>query len=254
MAWDIYDLLIDKIQSDIPIQKIVLGLSWSFAEAFLPNQENSIGLCFSPTTTSRILDWPGTTTQRKTAELACWIKSWDAAQAVVGLAAINAVINASAAALNEAIPIINTAPGHLKVFAHFKSRIINKKITVIGRYPGLDKIWSDISYRCIERNPQAGDLPDTAAEYILPESEWVFITASSIANKSLPRLLELSRNAQIVLMGPSLPWMHEWTEFGVDYLAGVKINNPTYLQQVVAEGGGTRLFDGGVEYCIWGDL
>jgi hypothetical protein len=93
-------------------------------------------------------------------------------------------------------------------------------------------------------------LPDTAAEYLLPEAEWVFITASSIPNKTFPRLAELSRDATTVLMGPTTPWLPELKHFGIDYLAGVEVADPDALRQTIAEGGGVRVFDEGVRYRI----
>jgi hypothetical protein len=37
---------------------------------------------------------------------------------------------------------------------------------------------------------------------------------------------------------------------GIDYLAGVAITNPKALRQTVAEGGGRRIFETGVEYRV----
>jgi uncharacterized protein (DUF4213/DUF364 family) len=51
-------------------------------------------------------------------------------------------------------------------------------------------------------------------------------------------------------MGPTLPWLSELAEMGVNYLAGVRVINPQALRQTVAEGGGTRIFETGVQYCI----
>ncbi len=73
---------------------------------------------------------------------------------------------------------------------------------------------------------------------------------SSLANKTLPGLLALATQAQVVLMGPSLPWLSEWAEFGVDYLAGIRVNDAQLLRTIVAEGGGTRIFDQAVNYCV----
>jgi uncharacterized protein (DUF4213/DUF364 family) len=106
------------------------------------------------------------------------------------------------------------------------------------------------NYACIERRDLVDSLPDTASEYLLAEADWVFVTASALANKSLPRLLDLSRGARVVLMGPSLPWLGEWADFGVDYLAGVVVHDPQALWQVIAEGGGTRLFEQAAEYRL----
>ena len=121
---------------------------------------------------------------------------------------------------------------------------------VVGRYPGLDTMLAGLDVTVLERDPGDGDLPDLAAEYILPHADWVFLTATSLMNKTFPRLAELSRGAVTVLMGPSTPWLQEWREFGVDILAGVQVNDEAKAWQIALEGGGTRLFDGGVRYAV----
>ena len=126
--------------------------------------------------------------------------------------------------------------------------------------PGNPHSFAAIDCPCPRlRNPTAGlagvadggELPDTAAESILPQADWVFITASSIANKTLPRLLTLSARAHVVLMGPSVPWLDNWQAYGVDYVAGVAIKDPEALSQTLMEGGGTRIFSQGVGYCVY---
>ena len=86
----------------------------------------------------------------------------------------------------------------------FAPHVQGTKVVVIGSYPGLEASGLLGDFTCLERRPRPGELPDTAAESILPQAEWVFITASSIANKTLPRLLTLSARARVVLMGPSV--------------------------------------------------
>jgi uncharacterized protein (DUF4213/DUF364 family) len=152
--------------------------------------------------------------------------------------------------LEAAQPLLSAGPPHLRVFAHFTEATRGARVVVIGRYPGLDEVWREQTYTCLERRTAPGTLPDTAAEYLLPKADWVFVTASAIANKTLPRLLELSRSATTVLMGPSVPWLEEWVDFGVDYLAGVAVHEVDRLWQVVGEGGGTRIFEEAVSYRL----
>lgn len=84
----------------------------------------------------------------------------------------------------------------------------------------------------------------------LPQADWVFLTATSLVNKTFPRLAALAADAKLVLMGPTTPWLAGLAEFGVDYLVEVTVDNPLQLRLTVAEGGGTRLFDGGVRYAV----
>lgn len=177
--------------------------------------------------------------------------SFDPCEAAVGCAVINAVVNDGAnPCLLRAEPVVSAAPPHLRVFARFGTEIQGANVVVVGQYPGLAELWRGREYTCVERRSSPSTLPDTAAEYVLPRADWVFLTASALANKTLPRLLELSRAAKVVLMGPSLPWLEEWADFGVDYLAGVVVRDAEKLLQIAAEGGGTRIFEEAVEYRL----
>ncbi len=248
--WRLYDQLIAESRAEAKIKDILLGLSWSLSTIADESGSTNHGICFSPQGVGRTLPWAGTLRGRTVVELAPWIKSWDPAKAVVGALAINAAVNAQSRLLNGASAIRVGEAAHLRVFSHFSNQLKGAKVAVIGHYPGLKPLSNCVEWHCIERLPRENDLPDAAANYLLPRADWVFITASSIANKTIPHLLNLSRNATVVLMGPSLPWSECWAEHGVNYLAGVAVVDPSLLWQVAAEGGGTRLFDGACEYRV----
>jgi uncharacterized protein (DUF4213/DUF364 family) len=245
LAWDLYDRLIARADSSQPLRRMLLGLNWSVA------QVRASGLCFSPIDPPRTLSFPGTLAGRPAGELTRWIRSFDPCEAAVGCAVINAVINdESNPCLRRSEALASPAPPHLRVFAHFSAQLDGANVVVVGQYPGLDEVWRGRKYTCLERRSSPAALPDTAAEYVLPRADWVFLTASAIANKTLPRLLELSRPATVVLMGPSLPWLEEWADLGVDFLAGGVVRDEERLWQVAAEGGGTRIFEEAVDYRI----
>jgi uncharacterized protein len=246
-----YPLLRERATSCAQISQVTISLNWTLATTQQQSAQG-YGLCFSPVDAPRTLAWPGTLVGRAANELIGWLESWDFCQAAVGAAVVNAVINSgsSLAARAQVLEPSETVPGHLAVFDYFAPLVQGANVVVIGSYPVLQSFKAFGPYQCIERRPRNGELPDSAAEFLLPQADWVFITASAIANKTLPRLLSLSRQAKVVLMGPSLPWMEEWADFGVDYLAGVEINDAAYLAQVVAEGGGTRIFGRAVHYAV----
>ena len=245
MSRDLYDLLLERVRGTEPLRRMLLGLNWSVAEV------RAAGICFSPVDPPRTLAFPGTLAGRPVADLAPWVRSFDPCEATVGCAVINAVVNDdSNRCLAQSKPIAGAVPSHLQVFGYFVPRLDGAKIVVVGRYPGLDALWQGRPYTCIERRTVPGTLPDAAAEYVLPRADWVFLTGSAIANKTLPRLLELSRQATVVLLGPSVPWIFEWADFGVDYLAGVAVRDTERLMQIAAEGGGTRIFEDAVDYRV----
>lgn len=250
--WLLYEFLIDQARGDERMSQLLLGINWSVAMLESANADTAsrCGLCFSPPQIPRTNPWAGTLQGRSVSELAEWIMQWDTAAAVVGALAINAAINSRSSLIAHAHTIEAVGPAHLRVFNYFRERLVDKKVVVIGHYPQLEPFPEAADWQCLERNMQTGDLPDTAADYLLPAADWVFITASSIVNKSLPQLLQLAVDAEVVLMGPSLPWMEGWREFGVNHLAGVEVLAPERLCQIVAEGGGTRIFDESCRYRV----
>ncbi|WP_221047344.1 DUF364 domain-containing protein [Methylogaea oryzae] len=245
---EVYDLLLDYCGATATATQLTLGRVWTLCEAGLVQ-----GMSMSPDEITRTLPWPGTLAGRPLRELAAWVKEWDPQHAAVGMAACNAALGLRASLPHSELlePLAN-GDNNLRVFDHFLPQLAGRRVVVVGRYPGLDR-WSErhgVDLTVLERRPGAGDLPDPAAEWVLPDAEWVFLTASSIPNKTFPRLMSLSRHATVVLMGPTLPWLAEFHHFGVDYLAGIEVVDPSALRQVVAEGGGVRLFDQAVRYRV----
>ena len=248
--WDIYDFLIDQVSANHQVHEALIGVTWTLCRSGCENNSGHYGLAMSPAGQSRVLPWPGTLSGRDVKQVAAWLKSWNPHEATVAMAAVNSVISANTSMLENATQIIPNERGNLAVFDYFFPRLQNKKVVVIGRYPGLEQYAEFLNLTILERSPSGNDLPDQACEYLLPEADWVFITGSSLTNKTFPRLAELSKNAVTVLMGPTVPWVEEFVEYGIDFLAGVRIVDPDQLARTIAEGGGTRIFDNAVQYCV----
>lgn len=245
---EVYDLLLDHAGAcREPVREALLGLTWT-----LCRHEGGLGLAMSPSLVTgletRSLPWSGTLAGRPVSELAGWLRSWQPFEATVGMAAVNAAINPTSTLVAGAVPL---APGNLAVFEHFLPRLAGKRVVVIGRYPGLERYRDAMEMTVIERRPGEGDLPDPAAEFLLPEADWVFLTASSLTNKTFPRLAALSQGANLVLMGPTTPWLGDLAAFGVDFLAGVAVADAGAACDTVVEGGGKRLFDSAVRYHVF---
>jgi uncharacterized protein len=250
-----YDLLRCKVQQADAriITRLSIGLSWITCKASLADKEShpSLGLAMTLGAAIRTLVWPGTIAGKSVQEVACWLDSWNWTEAAVGLAAVNAGINtANNKLLNSAQTLAPCPQPNLAVFEHFKPRLANQKIIIIGHYPGIQECLRNLDVNILERMPSLTDLPDTAAEFLLPKADWIFITATSLINKTFPRLAQLASKATTVLMGPSTPWLSEWADFGINYLAGVKVVSEEKAEQIAIEGGGVRLFEGGVTYAV----
>ena len=244
---EFYDLLLDYAQAPAPIEEVIIGLVWTFCRA------EDTGLCMSPGSYTRTLPWAGAVKGMRLAQVANWVREFDPYRAAIGMAAVNAALSSLGARPDgcRLEPDPNAA-SNLAVFQHFLPQLHDQNVVVIGRYPGLHEFASSHGLRLsiLERDLGPGDLPDTAAEFLLPEADWVFLTSSSIANKTFPRLAELARPATTVLMGPTTPWLPDLCHFGIDYLAGIDVLSPDLLRTVIAEGGGVRIFDAAVRYRV----
>jgi uncharacterized protein len=249
--WQLYDLLCDRLDDSARVAEVVIGLTWTLCRSLGASGEG-VGLAMSPGTPTRVLPWPGTLVGQSVRELAGWLRGFDAYESTVAMAAINSVLNGAGASdlACSGTPLFPKGSANLAVFEHFAPQLAGQRVCVVGRYPGLDALNLGWDLTVLERQPGPGDLPDPAAEYLLPEADWIFLTATSIPNKTFPRLAELSRDATLVLMGPTVPWLAELAEFDVDYLAGVSVEDTQRLRATVAEGGGTRIFETGVRYRV----
>jgi len=243
--FELYDLLLDNVPSNASkIQEIVIGLTWTYC------QTEDIGLCMTADTRSRTLPWSGQLTAFSVQEITNWIRDWDPIKSTIALATINSFLKPDVIGEYKTVPVTDPEYANLSIFHYFLPAIKNKKSVVIGRYPGLETIQHQCNMKVIELNPSINDYPAAASEFLIAEADWVFVTGTSIANKTFPRILELAKYANVVLMGPSVPWLKEFASFGVDFLAGTVINNNLQLKRVVSEGGGVNLFNNAVQYAV----
>lgn len=241
--WELYNALIDGIPEGIGVTDYTLGLHWSYLEA-----ECGCGVAFTmrggatPATKHRpdlrSLDL------RSVAALA---KSWTFEEATLGVAALNAwysrrtLLDPLGAVYEEARELAREERKR-EAFDEFTPLMHGAKVTVIGHFPHV----TDLAERCaeltvLERAYSPGDTPDPACEYILPSQDLVFITGTTTTNKTLPRLLELSRNAYTVLTGPSVVPSPALFAYGADVLAGSVVGDVEKTKFLVKTGSG-RLF------------
>jgi hypothetical protein len=88
----------------------------------------------------------------------------------------------------------------------------------------------------VEREPRTGEYPESALPDLLPKAAFVAITASSIANGTLPGILALCKDAFVLVVGPSTPLSPILFDFGIDALSGFVARDTAKLLQAVSEG------------------
>jgi len=245
----IYEYLLDYCSSADVIDRVNIGLVWTVCQTKSNTRINS-GLAMTPMSATRTLKWPGTLAGQALKDVAKGILQWEPYQACVAMAAINCSLNHGKDMPECDILEAQASSANLTVFEHFLPLIAGQKVVVIGHYPGIEKYVEQYHWQVLERIPAGMDYPDPACEFLIPQADWVFLSASSLVNKTFPRLAELAMSAKTVLMGPTVPWLPELYSFGIDYLAGVEVSDAQALYQTASEGGGVRIFETAVRYKV----
>jgi uncharacterized protein (DUF4213/DUF364 family) len=236
--WNLYDRLIEGIPPDLRVKQCVVGVHWTVIHS------EGVGIAMTPPDGEKGLSIAGSIAGMSVREVALLSKSWKALEAALGVAAINSYYNAPTT-LTRSWGDITKLQSSVSVFTEICSKVKGKKVTVVGHFPDLAQLQSICNVSILERKPQPGDLPDPACEYILPKQDYVFMTGVTFINKTMPRLLELSQGAQIVLVGPSVPLSPVFMKYGVSLLAGTVVLENTRVCAHVAEGGDRSIFRNG---------
>jgi uncharacterized protein len=247
--WELYDELIALVPPDLEVRECLIGLHWTMIRS------QGVGMALTPSEGSRSHGPKGASVITGIGEriagisvrkLAEYVKSWNPFEATLGLAAINSTINSA-----EQVERLYGQPlahqNQVSAFVYYADMVRARKVTVVGHFPDLDVLSGVCELTVLERNPGEGDMPDPACEFVLPEQDYVFITATALINKTLPRLLELSRNATVFLVGPSTPFAPSLFSHGIDTLAGTVAIEPRSVWQAAQEGAARGIFDHGAQ-------
>lgn len=206
----LYDDLILGVAEDA-VRRVVHGTGWVMVEG-----PHGIGLAQRPE--GEAPDIAGLSLRA----LAALARSWDGAAAAAGVAALNAHYNRFDLDGDGAngLDLLDCDPAGL---------------VVIGAFPGIaDRLPGA---RVVERQPQSGQFPAEAAQWLLPGAEGALITASALVNHTLPGLLRAAAEIPAVLVGPGTPLTPRLFDYGLTALAGLVCTDPDGMARAVAEGG-----------------
>lgn len=240
--WELYDQMIAAIPEDIEVIDYCLGTGWSYVEA-------SCGMgvsytCKGGAPRTHKEDLRGTSLKR----LASLAKSWSFEEATFGIAALNAWY-AQKDKLDSLNPLYDpprdTPEGQrhkMDAFDLHREAMEGKKVVVIGHFPHIERLNDYCELTILERNcTSENDVPDTACEYLIPHSDFLFLTGVTLINKTAPRLLSLSKNATTIFVGPSVipsPILFDW---GVEMIGGSVVLDSEKVKFGVKNGAG-KLF------------
>lgn len=219
-----YEILLAGLPGGLTIRRLVHGISWTAA-------------VLSDGRTGVAMHTPGETVPRMFESLVGLpldqagqaMLSWDMEEASEAFAAVNAFYN-------------HAGCGFVKTDAKTLDgvKISGRTIGMVGMMIGHSNMTQKdfISAKklyIMDREEKAGALPDSACEYYLPLCDLVIITGSAAINKTMPRLLELSRNAEIILTGPTVTCCPELLELGISRLSGRVITESDAMFKAIVE-------------------
>lgn len=200
-------------------QRAIVGLNWTLVIG-----PTGAGMAHTPargTAGCRSLPRPGTYSGQPLATLVALWTSENIFERAIAAAAVNAHWNR--------YDIEASTANGLDLIEN-----LGESTVVIGRFPGLADRYPGIAV--VEREPRAGEYPESALPQLLPNAAFVAITASTLANGSLPGILALCQNAFVLLIGPSTPLAPALFDHGVDALSGFVVRDIDKLALAVSEG------------------
>jgi uncharacterized protein (DUF4213/DUF364 family) len=224
--WELYDALIGGIPPEVKAEFFACGATHSIVRA----DSGGIGISSTLDETRRSAVLAKKDQGMPLRELAECVKSWEFVEAGLGLAAINAWYNSAQRLRALGVNISDRQFVEDRTsdpFIVLQKEIRGKKVSVIGHFPYIDQLFAPVcNISVIEKfKPEDGDYPEQAADYLLPESDYVLIASYTLVEKTLPRYLELSKNAKVTIVGPATPVAPVLREFGVRDLAGFYVRD-----------------------------
>jgi uncharacterized protein (DUF4213/DUF364 family) len=222
---EILKSIMSSIEEDAPVSEVRRGLHWTAVVSRHCGLASTIahGGC----THGAGGGMEGNFTKMTALEIARLCLDNDPAKATLGLAAINSLINVDHD-IHQGMDGLNI----------IKELAGGKNISVIGHFPYLDELAENAkNLWIIEKQPMPGDHTEDAGNELIPQSDIVVITSTTLINKTLPGILELCKEGSVkMLLGPSTPLSPVLFDYGIDILSGSIVTENNVVLRSVSEG------------------
>ena len=209
----------------VPVRKVIIGVHWTVVCS------TGCGLASTMLSSRHPHYVPiqdaGELHHRTAQDLAEWILSDNLLEAIIGMAALNPLIN----------------PDETKIVQVNAAEIIgreglNKDVVIIGHFPFVENL-KNTTRNCwvIEKNPFGEDFPEDYAQEFVPKADVVAITGTAFINHSIENLLSLCRkDALVLILGPSTPLAPILFDYGVNYLSGALVEDTQVAIDTITQG------------------
>ena len=240
------DLIAAAAKNSEPARDVRVGVSWTAVHGKYCGMAKTYG---TPVKHGNYTRNMGNLIGMSTLELAEYAQSWNLVEASIGCAAISAMV---------APPPDSTDVNAQEIILEKGARA---RVVMVGAFPFIDKLRATASeVYILELDPyqldtKGGILPDSAAEYLIPDCGLLIITGSTLVNKSLERLLALARKskAYTVILGPSTVMSEVLFDYGADMLAGAVVLNAEAIMRKLSQSGGmleTKVCPGEITFKV----
>lgn len=247
---DLYEALIDGIPEEEPLDEII-GTHFG-AVAF---SRGNIGLSeYRDGWDTRPVVDRGDKRKKTLRELAAGVKSWNFTEAAMGVAAMNAYYNSPEMAEKNGILLSSqrfVEDRNADPFISHQKAAMGKKVVVIGHFPYMEQLLKPVcDLYIIDRTPRQGDYPESAIDYLVPDSAFVFIGVFCFLEKTLPHILDLAGDAYVGLVGPATVMSPVFFDYGVDELDGFIPKDTAMLERIQKEQEPGKLYAAGEKVSL----
>ena len=219
-----YDILQAGLPQDLTVAELIHGVSWT--AAVLSDGRCGVAMHTTGETVPRMF---GSLIGLPLNQAGQAMLSWNMEEASEAFAAVNAFYNHPGCGYVK--PETRTLAG-----IEVRGRTVGMVGMMIGHSNMTREDFAEAKKLYItDREEKAGTLPDSACEFYLPLCDLVIITGSAAINKTLPRLLVLSRNAEVVLTGPTVSCCPALRELGIHRLSGRVITEKDAMLKAIVE-------------------
>jgi uncharacterized protein (DUF4213/DUF364 family) len=218
------DLLEHLTPNEVALRDVIVGAHWTAVLARGCGLASTMGDPH-PHTGPSVRD-AGKLSEKGTAELMNLARSEKLLEASIGMATINSLIEIDEKRCSE-----------VNAFDVLAGQGRGKDVAVIGHFPFVPKL-KELARNLwvIEQRPRPGDLEANRAADIIPRCQVVGITSTAFINHTIESLLELCRDAFVMLLGPTTPFTSLLFDYGIDALSGTKVVDEARVIRHVKEG------------------
>ena len=223
---EILNSILESIKEDAPVQDVRRGLNWTAVVSrqvgLASTVAQELGCCHGKSEARE-----GSFTEMTALGLARCCLEDGMADASLGVAALNSLLDID--------PSRYADVDGLQIARDMGK---GKNISVIGHFPNMEALAGQAkNFWVIEKRPGPGDYPEEEGDVLLPQSDIVVITSTTLINHTLPGILARCKKGSVkMLLGPSTPLSETLFEYGIDVLAGSVVTQKDVVLRSVGEG------------------